>query len=512
MRVQACSALLRRARQPSSSSSPVSFFSTSGAAASPPRPTLTSTLGYFAAGAIALAAPLAAFGWVYQRKADDRDWPVLARLAPGRFLKVPALVALAPTPPSPSHHSSVSSSRSRDTGSSAEKGSTHDPSQRCAPRHAHVVLRGSGYPLVVLEASTGGLTQDFAKCVDEIAKFTTVLAYDRYGLGFSSEQSVDADVETPVELQCRNAKQLRIELDEVLNCIPAPQDQSTSQNTSSGTNSDQSNGINSVIIVAHGQGGAIAVDFAADCAARRSERLAGVVLLESACGVREKQRGIAKEIAAAIDGMTKGAQAVGLLSKFGVARVMMNTQKSIDALSLSYRPQDCGVVQALTSRTNHCEGVAAEVACYADDDSILGSLVESCKTSRGPLAVGDRGPGAFRALVVSHGDAEMFRELAMQGGVAIEAAQNRLDTLEDTWQRGQTDLAAALSRSSVHVQARGCGHEMPQRHPEMVVDAVRAMVDAVRSDSETALLDFRSKYHDERGSRGTTSFYQKSSS
>jgi pimeloyl-ACP methyl ester carboxylesterase len=266
-----------------------------------------------------------------------------------------------------------------------------------------------------------------------------------------------------------------------------------------------------MIIVGHGQGGAIAVDMAADCAARRSERLAGIVLFESACGVREKQRCVSKEIAVAIDGMTKGARSVASLSKFGVARVMMNTQKSIDALSDSYRPQDCGIVQALASRTRHCEGVAAEVGCYADDDSELRALVESRTMSGETVAAGDRGLGAFRALVVSHGDAEMFRELATLGGATPETAQQRLDALEDIWQRGQADLACALSRNAVHVQARGCTHDMPQRHPEMVVDAVRAMVDAVRSDSEAALQEFRSKYHDERGSRGTTSYYEKSS-
>eukprot|EP00946_MAST-07B_sp_MAST-7B-sp1_P002313 g2313.t1 len=470
-----------------------------GADTPPRRPTLASTLGYFAAGATALTLSAAAFGGVYQWKADERDWPFLLSLAPGHFVSVRPGRSLSGTSADPLASASLSFFAPGNISSYTRGDVRGTRNIDDLSRKAHVVVRGSGAPLVVLETSTGGLTQDFAKCVDEIAKFTTVFVYDRHGLGFSSEQNEFTETSSSTIVpRARNARRLCIELNDVLNCTPPLQ--------------HFKDKANSVIVVGHGQGGAIAMDLASSCAAMRSDKLAGVVLLESVCGVREKQKDVSKEIAAAIDSMVEGALSVASLSKFGVARLMMNTQKTIDDLSLSYRPQDCSVVQALASRTRHCEGTAAEVACYADDDAALTALIHSCKDSGETVANGDEGPGGFRALVVSHGDADMFRELAKLGGVPSETAQSRLDTLEDIWQSGQLDLAGTLSRNAVHVQAKGCTHNMPQRHPEVVVEAVRAMVDAVRGNSEAPLREFRSKYHDERGSRGTTSYYQSNKS
>jgi pimeloyl-ACP methyl ester carboxylesterase len=55
------------------------------------------------------------------------------------------------------------------------------------PSHLHCTVRGEGRPIVFLEGSSGATTMTWGKVMDEVSKHTTVVAYDRAGLGVSPE-------------------------------------------------------------------------------------------------------------------------------------------------------------------------------------------------------------------------------------------------------------------------------------------------------------------------------------
>src|SRR5262245_15456430 len=49
----------------------------------------------------------------------------------------------------------------------------------------HIQIKGKGNPVVVLEAASDGSSANWQWVIDEIAKITTVCAYDRAGHGWS---------------------------------------------------------------------------------------------------------------------------------------------------------------------------------------------------------------------------------------------------------------------------------------------------------------------------------------
>ena len=384
----------------------------------------------------------------------------------------------------------------------------------------HAVVRGKGSPCILLESSTGGLTQDWSSVIDDLAKISTVITYDRTGLGFSSGPECDPKIiQRP-----RNAKQISKELQDLLISIPEI---------------DPSNG---VILVGHGQGAASIVEVAHSLPVLRRTRtstrtrtrrksnrnstdiensfgndlpcLAGVVLLDPVCGVQQSHKEISLETAAAINSLSAASKTLAKLAKYGVARIFMSLPNSIQNLTDLYLPRDCPTVQALSSRVTHRSTICDEVACYADDDQILHGVIQNALHSSSHLITeqGDTVP----VLVVGHGNASMFKDLAIVGlekGKA-EDKQNRLKMLEELWQQGQLDLTHALSTSAVYMRGRDTEHHMPQKHARLTVNAIRAVLEAgngrggdgngeddgvrEKSGGVEVLRKFKEKYHSER--------------
>ena len=388
-----------------------------------------------------LAVPItmsAAVGAAYfmQKRAEERDWNQLR--PPGRLYQV----------------------------------GPHSP-----PLHA--IVRGQGSPCVLLECSNGGLTQDWSRVVDDLAQFTTVVAYDRAGLGFSS--GPECDLKLLKRPRC--AKQISTELQQLLVSIP---------------NLDASKG---VILVGHGQGAASTVEVARALPALRGidgdvPCIAGLVLLDPVCGVQQAHKDISQETAAAIDSMQTGSTTHAQLATFGVARIIMNLPNSIRSLSNLYLPKDCPTVQALSSRVTHRSTVADEVQCYANDDEQLHATIQMA-LENSQCVVSD---GKVPVLVIGHGNATMFKDLASIGGDQ-STAQNRLERLEHLWQNGQMDLAKSLSGNSVYLRAKKTEHHMPQKHPTLTVEAVRAvLVQAQHNEKDgcDVLEKFKEEHHVER--------------
>ena len=317
-----------------------------------------------------------------------------------------------------------------------------------------------GRPIVVLEAAS--ITQDWSRVIDEVAKFTTVVTYDRAGLGFSSHCA------TETLTYPRSARQLSQELGQIMEALP---------------NATTENG---VILVGHGHGAAIAIEA---CRHQTVPNVVGLLLLDPVCGVQEKHKKISTDIATAIDGMQSGAQALVHLSKFGIARIFMGLPNSIQSLSKLYPPKDCPTVQLLSSKVTMRNTICKEVQCYEKDDQQLNALIHGSDA----MMNGHDIP----ILVVGHGNADMFKELASVG--ETESAQQRLERLEHIWQTGQQELAQALSPDAKYVRASKTSHHMPQKHPTMTVDAIKSVFDAGRRRGNSDALElFQQKYHSDK--------------
>lgn len=69
-------------------------------------------------------------------------------------------------------------------------------------RNWHYQIMGEGYPTVIVDSGTGGTHLDWQFVQPEVAKFTTILTYDRAGYGWSDPSSEPRTAEQVVrELQ-----------------------------------------------------------------------------------------------------------------------------------------------------------------------------------------------------------------------------------------------------------------------------------------------------------------------
>jgi pimeloyl-ACP methyl ester carboxylesterase len=82
---------------------------------------------------------------------------------------------------------------------------------RCGGTKLHVRKTGEGTPTVVLEAGVAGSSLGWALLEPLIAEFSTVISYDRAGLGWSGPAR-----------QSRSVKHMNSELQEVLSSYPGP--------------------------------------------------------------------------------------------------------------------------------------------------------------------------------------------------------------------------------------------------------------------------------------------------
>jgi pimeloyl-ACP methyl ester carboxylesterase len=105
----------------------------------------------------------------------------------------------------------------------------------------------------------------------------------------------------------------------------------------------------------------------------------------------------------------------------------------------------------------------AEYSALCDD---LASLLRMPERQRSSQAAGSL--GAVPMIVITHGQ-------AFPGPFAV---------LEKNWSEGQKRLAA-LSTDSVIIVATKSNHMVQNDEPELVVDAIRRMHNAVRSTTET---------------------------
>ena len=287
----------------------------------------------------------------------------------------------------------------------------------------HLDERGTEHsgPTVVLEGGAMAPGLAWEPVQRRVAAFARVVSYDRAGLGWSDPSR-----------RPRTAPEMADELRALLDAgeVPGP-----------------------YVLVGHSLGGTIVRVFAA----AYPERVAGLVLLDAS---HEDQFTRApRELRDFMAGMSRRMPAL-----LGLLRLLV--RGGIVALRPSLVPAAMGPLPAETLDAIRARVAATPsvIAAMADE---MRSLEASNDAVRG-LAIRSLGP--IPLTVISHGRPE---GVPPQFGPEVAAAY------ESLWQELQV-AQSTLSPLGRRAVADGVGHNVPTEAPELVADAIRAMLDEAR--------------------------------
>ncbi|MBC7881397.1 MAG: alpha/beta hydrolase [Anaerolineae bacterium] len=293
----------------------------------------------------------------------------------------------------------------------------YPPIGRCL-NGLHFQLAGSASPTVILDSGVGGSSLEWYKVLPGIAQFTQVVAYDRAGFGWSAPNS-----EPPTCAQNANALHALLQSAG----IPGP-----------------------YVLVGRALAGLNMRYFAQ---AFRSET-AGLVLLDAAH--EDQEEAILPVLKASGDKDLALARIVRWLTPFGLFRLA----------------GQLGIVPRLHILENYPENIQAMGqasiyrSCFVDTlYREFAAFGESAKLIRK-----DRDLGDLPLVVVTaqrHLDARDF------------PADFPVEKCQLTWESLQADLAK-LSTNSVH-HIWPSGHYIAVDQPEMLVAAIRTVVEQVRN-------------------------------
>jgi pimeloyl-ACP methyl ester carboxylesterase len=284
----------------------------------------------------------------------------------------------------------------------------------------HLYCQGSGGPTVVMDTGTGGNLLAWSSVQPEVAKFTRVCTYDRAGLGWSDPSPRPRTTEVMVD-----------ELHTLLERAGVPQP---------------------YVLVGHSFGGLNARMFAHTYPGE----VAGLVLLDSQHEQGESRfpQEYAKNYQTFGDmaGLLIRTRIASLLGSVNAIRPLMLDQKDVAALA----PEQAGAYVAL-QRLNGIEGSLAEFT----------GLTASFAQGR---AAGIADLGDLPLVVLSH-------EVCEGCGTTPEMVAQ----VEQVHQQLQAELAAQSARGR-HAVASGSGHHIPRDRPDLVIEAVREVVEVVWND------------------------------
>lgn len=301
----------------------------------------------------------------------------------------------------------------------------------------HLIRRGAGGPAVVLDAGLAGFSLDWGLVYPEVARFTTVCAYDRAGYGWSERGPVP-----------RTSARIVDELHTLLRTagVEPP-----------------------YVLVGHSFGG-YNVRLFAD---RYPDEVAGMVLVDvshedtSNRLSPELRRGYERFERAEVPLLRLG----GLLTRFGVVRLAvgrgwLTLLNSFDALPRRKRE----MARAMRYRPSFFATSSAEDVHFSESgEQVRGKGNIGCKPLVVLTGAGDEDLGASPLPFLD--TARLTR--ALHAMVALKIETHR-------------ELARALSTNGTHIVTERSGHLIQLSEPELVVDAIRRVVAEARAASATA--------------------------
>ena len=280
----------------------------------------------------------------------------------------------------------------------------------------HMYSTGSGGPAVILESGLGCPTPDWGLVQPEIAKFTQVVSYDRAGLGWSEASPLS-----------RTSEHIVQELHTLLQNanIPKP-----------------------YILVGHSFGGNNVQLYAATY----PDEVLGIVLVDS-CHEEQESRLPPNPFQERLK-LLQNPSMVRFMSTFGISRFRSQVlKKRMPLLPDSMEKAHL----ALIATTKHRCTISAEIRNLPE------SLKQLENTNRSSLK-------NKPCIVLSAG-----REPDLTKFAISEEEQNAIHKMQLVWNELQNDLASKFENSH-HFIAEKSDHFIPFHQPELVIDAVRGLI------------------------------------
>jgi pimeloyl-ACP methyl ester carboxylesterase len=293
----------------------------------------------------------------------------------------------------------------------------------------HLHEQGAGRPVVVLEAGIAASSISWSHVQPRVAEFTTACSYDRAGLGWSERRR---DGSRSVSLE-----QMIEDLDALLRegGLDAP-----------------------FVLVGHSFGGLLVRAFAD----AHPERVAGLVLVDPVsvvywCSGREED---VARIRAGVRLSRRGA----VLARVGLVRA------ALSALQAGGRWLPRGVATVVAKQgTGVMDNLAREIGKLPRE-------LHSTVRAHWSRVKGFDSMAEYLEALPKCAEAAQAMEVAAKIPVTILSAGNA--TVEELKER---DAWAAQSDHGVHIKVARTGHWVQLERPELVVDAVREMVERGRS-------------------------------
>jgi pimeloyl-ACP methyl ester carboxylesterase len=288
-------------------------------------------------------------------------------------------------------------------------------------RSWHYQIMGEGHPTVIVESGAGGTHLDWQLVQPEVAKFTRILTYDRAGYGWSDSS-----------LEPRTAEQVVGELRQLLREVELQPP---------------------YVLVGMSLGGLSTRLFAY----HYPEEVAGMVLVDVAHERMYEDAPVEwVELNKRLEGLL--IHIVPMMGRIGLLRLLV----TFDALPMAaglfqkFPPSLRSLAKALYSQTQFGETFAQESAAV----SVSMNQIEQTRQTK------------------------LFPDIPL---IVLSAGKPDFDITQEVVEKLQA-LHADLAKNSlqgVHIVAHESGHAIQLDKPEVVIDAIRKVVEEVRCNSTT---------------------------